>query len=444
MDGQHGKYMAVLYTKPWDCGGHCKYCLRTPGVTRSTRINEDTVLAHTLGWSASAQLEQRISDAGLRLGCGNKYELRIKGNSFTNYPADYLENFIQSALDLLNGEPSETFDAAFEKQADAPDRCVQIVVETRPDQITHEWCQRMRRWGVTTVELGVQSLSDRVLDQNLRGHGTEATRTASRLIRDYGFELGYQVMVGLIGATRSEDERMLGEELWQEDYYPDCLKIYPCIAAPIRLHQLPLYRALERGEWAPYGDEEYLALLHAVLPHIPTDVHVNRVQRILLPTEIKHGPRALIDRSVFDGISACMWQRSVQQRGYQPERIYSDARVEVIRRGEHMCLQAVVDADTIVGYARVRIHDGRAMLRDLRVLGEPRAIGEHNPNGVGTQHVGIGRRLLDRAAVLARENSSSTLDVHCSAGVVRYFEENGFVRVNDRMWRLTIDRECVV
>lgn len=438
MNGLHGKYMAVLYTGPAECGGNCRYCIRTPGLTHSTRENEDTALASHTSWSARRQLLQRIQDAGLSLGQGNKYELRIKGNSFTNYDPAYLEAYIKSALDLLNGEDSATFDEAFARQADAPDRCVQIVVETRPDLVTDEWSARMRRWGVTTVELGVQSLSERILCANRRGHGVEATREASRRVREHGFELGYHVMVGLIGASRSDDFKLLAEDLWQEDFYPDTLKIYPCIASPIRSHQLALYRALDRGLWHPYGDAEYRALLERALPRIPRDVHVNRVQRILESSEIQHGPRAPVDRSQFDGVSRCMWQRSVQQRGYDPDRDYSDARIDVFWRGNDFCLQALTEEDTIIGYARVRVGANRTVLRDLRVLGQPLAVSERHPIDRGTQHVGIGRKLLREAIAVSKASGATSLDVFCSAGTPRYFEGNGFNKIDDRLWRYSI------
>ena len=91
MDRNHGKYMVVLYTKPADCGGTCLYCIRERALTRSTLLNEDTRLAQTTGWSSSGQLRQRLRDARLQLGTGLKLELRIKGNSFTNYdPASEL------------------------------------------------------------------------------------------------------------------------------------------------------------------------------------------------------------------------------------------------------------------------------------------------------------------------------------------------------------------
>lgn len=422
----HGKYMIVLYTKPADCGGRCAYCIRTPGVTRSTLVNEDTLMARDHSWSSAGQLLQRACDGGLTLGAGHKFELRIKGNSFTNYTPDYLERFIIETYHLLSGSRSASFEEAFARQAEGADRCVQIVVETRPDLIDEGWCASMARWGVTTVELGVQSLSDEVLDANRRGHGTQAVIRASRLIRDFGFELGYQVMVGLPASSREGDADMLTRGLWTESFYPDTLKIYPCVATHDEGAQAPLYRMLRKGAWQPFADEEYAGFLREVVPFFPRDVHVNRVQRIMAEGDIKFGPGRPIDRMTHATQSKCMWQRSIQQRGVDPMGDFSDYTIVRSQHGNEVCLQAVMPDDTLLGYARVSLRGEVAHLRDLRVLGAPLRVGEHIPGGRGTQHTGIGRALLHEAASAARSGGSASLQVASSAGALPYFVREGF------------------
>lgn len=189
MDGGHGKYLAVLYTRPCDCGGRCIYCIDDKSVTKSTMPNEDTLLAARTDWSAKAQLHQRCKDANISPAQGAKFAFGIKGNSFTNYPMDYLENFIRQAYDELNGFVSDSFCEAFAAQRYAPNRCVHITVETRPDQITREWCEKMRFWGVRTVEIGVQSLNEGVLRAINRGHGVEEVVRAAKLIRNTALSL---------------------------------------------------------------------------------------------------------------------------------------------------------------------------------------------------------------------------------------------------------------
>jgi elongator complex protein 3 len=432
MDRNHGKYMVVLYTKPADCGGACLYCISEPGLTRSTLLNEDTLLARTTLWSSSAQLLERLREARLQLGTGLKLEMRIKGNSFTNYDPDYLEAYIKDVYDVLNGFVADRFEDAFRAQATAPDRCVQIVVETRPDQITEEWCRRMVGWGVTTVELGVQSLSDEVLYANRRGHCVDAVVRASALVRHFGFELGYQVMVGLIDSTREGDRHLLTDELWEPDFYPDSLKIYPCVATVNESAQKGLYRAMRQGRWSPYSDEEYSALLNDVARHFPADVHVNRVQRIMGAGQIKHGPSREVDRSVHHGLSRCMWQRSFQQMDCDVRADYRSYSIVTYRHGQEWCLQAVTRDDTLLAYARLSLRRTSAQLRDLRVLGQPLAVGQRNPQRRGTQHIGIGSELLGKATEVARAAGAAELRVSPSAGTWEYFLRRGFVASSSR------------
>lgn len=426
IDRNHGKYMIVLYTKPADCGGRCVYCIRTRGLTRSTLANEDTLMARDQSWSSAGQLLQRVSYGGLQLGSGHKFELRIKGNSFTNYDPEYLERFIAEAYDQLNGHRSSSFGQAFAGQIAGTDRCVQIVVETRPDQIDEDWCRMLARWGVTTVEIGVQSLSDEVLNANRRGHGVDAVVRASRLIREFGFELGYQVMVGLPAASREYDADMLTRQLWTEEFYPDTLKIYPCVATHVEKAQTGLYRMLRNGGWHPFTDDEYARFLDDVVPSFPRDVHVNRVQRIMAEDDIRFGPRRPIDRVAHATKSVCMWQRSIQQRGVDPLGDFTNYSVARLQHGNEVCLQAVMPDDTLLGYARVSLRGREAHLRDLRVLGVPLRVGERNPSGRGTQHMGIGRALLREAELACQQEGSEALLVASSAGALQYFIREGY------------------
>lgn len=72
-----------------------------------------------------------------------------------------------------------------------------IRLSTRPDLITNEKLTFLKRKGVTTIELGVQSMSNKVLKASKRGHTAEDTEKASGKILGKGFNLGHQMMLGL-------------------------------------------------------------------------------------------------------------------------------------------------------------------------------------------------------------------------------------------------------
>lgn len=80
-----------------------------------------------------------------------------------------------------------------------------IRLSTRPDYIDQGILDMLKKFNVTTIELGVQSLSDDVLKRAKRGHSALDVRRASALIIKNGFKLGHQVMVGLPGSTFAKE-----------------------------------------------------------------------------------------------------------------------------------------------------------------------------------------------------------------------------------------------
>lgn len=101
-----------------------------------------------------------------------------------------------------------------------------IRLSTRPDYINDEILDMLKNFDVTTVELGAQSMDDRVLSMNHRGHTSEDTINASKLIKSKGFKLGLQMMTGLYG----DDNKTCIESLEKiVALRPDCVRIYPTL-----------------------------------------------------------------------------------------------------------------------------------------------------------------------------------------------------------------------
>ena len=101
-----------------------------------------------------------------------------------------------------------------------------IRISTRPDYIDKKILKRLKKYHVKTIELGVQSASDYILDRTERGHSFEDVKKASKLIRRYGFVLGHQMMVGLPESTR-KDEISTAKELIK--LKPKIVRIYPVL-----------------------------------------------------------------------------------------------------------------------------------------------------------------------------------------------------------------------
>jgi elongator complex protein 3 len=368
---------------------------------------------------------------GLKLGSGVKYDIAVKGDSFTNKDVHYLEWFFKSFYDMYNGVISGSIEEAKAIHESAGDRCVTIKAETRADQVTEETCEMMLRLGITTVEIGVQSLYDRVLEINRRGHDVETVGRASALLRRSGFEFGYHMMVGMPGSVLDLDYQTLCDTLWQKEYSPDILKLYPCILYRNMPTQKSLEDMLVAGKWHPLTDEQYLDMLDFCLPRIPSYVHINRIQRMTEDSNaVGAGPSKVIERSRYRDTCKCLWQRSPAQVGLDLNGNYSDFVVRRIPQGEEgICVEALSSKGNLLGYGRISCVDNTdAIVRDLRVLGNMLLIGQKNPDNLGLQHVGIGRAMLMNMEQWASAHGRKKVLVHPAPGVREYFMSTGYQR----------------
>ena len=167
-------------------------------------------------------------------------------------------------------------------------RNVGLVIETRPDWVTPDEVVHLRRLGVTKVQLGVQSLDDRILALNQRGHDVAAVRRAVGLLRAAGFKLHLHWMPNLLGAT-PESDRADFARLWSDvALRPDELKIYPCSI----IEGTELFRLWREGQYRPYTDEELLDLVADCKATIPAYCRVNRVFRDIPADDIVAGVKS--------------------------------------------------------------------------------------------------------------------------------------------------------
>lgn len=101
-----------------------------------------------------------------------------------------------------------------------------IRISTRPDCIDDEILKILKSYSVTSIELGAQSMCDDVLIANMRGHSAENVEKSSLLIKEYGFELGLQMMTGLYKST-AEKDIYTSQQICR--LKPKTVRIYPTI-----------------------------------------------------------------------------------------------------------------------------------------------------------------------------------------------------------------------
>ncbi len=168
-------------------------------------------------------------------------EIAFFGGSFTAIDRQYM-------LELLNAA------SPFVKSGEF----YGIRLSTRPDAIDREILDILKEHGVTSVELGAQSMDDGILALNKRGHTSEDVIRASGLIKEYGFELGLQMMTGLYGSDRNTDiaaaERLA-------ELKPSTMRIYPTVV----MKNTELYDLYMSGAYKPQELDSAVSLCAELL-----------------------------------------------------------------------------------------------------------------------------------------------------------------------------------
>lgn len=169
-------------------------------------------------------------------------EIAFFGGSFTAIERGYMESLLTIANRAMKKFPVYTG----------------IRCSTRPDCIDEIIVGVLKKYGVTAVELGAQSMSDEVLEANDRGHSAEDVRKAAALIRQSGIELGLQMMTGLY---RDTPERCLYTADEFIKLYPKTVRIYPTVI----LKNTRLGELFTSGEYKSFSFEKTVDLCAVLL-----------------------------------------------------------------------------------------------------------------------------------------------------------------------------------
>ncbi len=176
---------------------------------------------------------------------GKNCEIAFFGGSFTAIDKTYMQSLLQTASEFI-----------------ACGRAEGIRISTRPDCIDEEILKILKKYGVTSIELGAQSMQDDVLLLNKRGHTCQDVEKAAALIKQYGFSLGLQMMTGLYGQN---DYMACAVDTAQKfvELSPDTVRIYPTLT----LKNTMLEQVYNQGKYIP-PDVEQTVEICAVLMDI--------------------------------------------------------------------------------------------------------------------------------------------------------------------------------
>lgn len=154
-------------------------------------------------------------------------EVAFYGGSFTGIDPELQEKLLSAAYEYIK-----------EKKIDG------IRISTRPDYIDKTVLKRLKKYKVKTIELGVQSTNNYILENCKRGHTFEDVVKASKLIRRYRFNLGHQMMIGLPESTELDDINTANDLIKLK---PKMVRIYPVLV----IKGTELEKQYNSGEYIP-------------------------------------------------------------------------------------------------------------------------------------------------------------------------------------------------
>ena len=471
----------ALMTKPFACPhGKCTFCPggpqsyygdvpqsytgKEPSTMRGIRNDYDSYL------ETFNRLEQYIATGHVP----EKIEIIVQGGTFLSMPLDYQNDFITFAFKAMNDFsqlffPNNDFDLdkfkeffelpteirdeertirlkqkmyeirgssnlELEKQRNQTSkiRCVGLTIETKPDWGKLDEGNRMLDFGCTRVELGVQSVYDKQLNITNRGHDIKDTIESIKILKDLGFKINAHYMPGLPEINYEQDLKGMKQLFSDPDFKPDMLKIYPCMVAP----GTPLYEQYKKGKFVPLSTEDAAKMLAEFKPFIPTYCRVQRVQRDVPTKQWAAGVGMTNFRQYtfekYKPKCRCIRCREPMKKQVDLENVQLIVQEYEASQGKEFFISFEnIEQDIILGFCRLRfpsqflrqeITQTSALIRELHVYGTATAIGQEGK----VQHKGFGKKLLEKAEQISKENKKDKIVIISGVGVREYYAKLGY------------------
>jgi elongator complex protein 3 len=407
----------AVMMKPYPCPhGRCIYCPSINSPNSYTETSAPVLRARRHGYDPYRQVIARLETYRLMGHDTSKCELIIMGGTFFGYPEDYRRNFVKSCFDALNGKISSSIEEAHALNEKAKHRCVALCIETRPDFCGEKEINELLEIGCTRVELGVQTLDEKVYEIVERGHSIKDVIKATQLLKDSAFKVYYHFMPGLF-STPEKDLKMFKELFKNQNFMPDGLKIYPTLV----VKETKLAELWQQGEFKPYTLEETIRVVAKLKEIVPEWVRISRIMRAIPKEHILAGPersdlRYLIklymkERGMKCRCIRCREAGYREREGIRPENIELKRRDYKASKGKEVFLSFEdEEKDVLIGILRLRIPykpfrpeitEDTALIREIHVYGKEVAIGKRS--GEAYQHKGYGKRLMEEAERIAKE-----------------------------------------
>lgn len=458
-----GIVVVSVLTKPYPCPGQCIYCPTQKNIPKSYLKNEPAVArAIMCRFDPYVQTQARLFALSATGHITDKVSVRVIGGTWSYYPLRYRSWFIKRVFDGCNDfkgrKPSSVgLMAAQIKNQSAPTRIVEVSIETRQDFINDKEILHLRKLGVTKVELGVQSIYDKILSLNKRGNTDNDTVNATKLLKDAGFKVSYQMMANLPGSNVKTDKQMFAEIFTNSKYRPDHIKIYPLAL----VKESKLFESYANNKFKPYNKNQLINVLKSAKRSIPFFCRVERVIRDIPASDIVAGgakisnlrQEAILSLKKDGDFCRCVRCREIKSRFNKNDKFRLFREDYDASGGREIFLSFENDdRSKLVGLLRLRIPsnifykqkhqistlDNSAIIREIHVYGPQVEIGK--TDSLAVQHKGFGKKLITEAEkIVLSEFGLTKIAIISGVGVREYFKYFGYCLKNTYMIKQLVE-----
>ena len=455
---QSGVLVITVLTSPYpatggvvqrfSCKWDCHYCPNEPGQPRSYLHDEPAVRrANHNGFDPVLQFTDRAATLAANGHPVDKIEVLVLGGTWASYPEAYRETFCRDLFYAANTcwerPPKRPRRSLAEEQVaneGAACKVIGLTLETRPDTIDAGELRRLRAYGCTRVQLGLQHTDDAVLKAINRGCTTAHAAAALAALKDCCYKVDIHLMPNLPGSSPSADRAMFARVLSDPQLQADQWKIYPCEVVP----WTQIQKWYDAGTYVPYSHAELCELLLETKAEVHPWIRLNRVIRdipsqyifnVNVPNLREDLATELARRG---GACACIRCREVGAAAADAPPQLVERRYAAQDGWEVFLSFESGDRKTIFAFARLRLSArpgsgvfaslaGCALLRELHVYGQliPTTAGAAG-SGAAPQHTGLGRRLMHRAEAIASASGFRRMAVIAGVGARGYYRKLGY------------------
>lgn len=443
----------TVLTKDLGCPGQCIYCPTEKGMPKSYLSNEPAMMRAVMNnFNSYKQVKARLNGLMAQGHDITKIDIRTAGGTWGAVPEWYRQEFLKGIYLALNEGPGELKVESYElrvksselsdliKENETADcRCVGLWVETRPDWVNEEELKKLRSYGVTGIELGIQTTDDAVNAFCKRGHGLKESVEATKMCRNIGLKVCHHLMPNLPTATMESDLKS-GKDLFEnEGLRPDYLKIYPTMVTP--------YSALSEmvkkdpSVHTAYTDDELMKLIAEIKKTVPEYCRIIRVIRDFPAESIEEGSKKSNLRQIMQRMGVqcrCVRCREINDLRFK----ILDLRFKIIKYNANEGVENFISLeepklDKLIGLCRLRfpgpdaklIFDelqNAAIIRELHVYGRQESLDSDKPLTSNTQHLGFGKKLMEKAEELSKKAGYKKIAVIAAIGTREYYRKLGY------------------